>query len=114
MEMLHEAVSSETLDGNAPLVVTLKGLANAEQKQAAKLFFERELPGRKIIVIDEGVSISTLADAATLNRLESKIDALLTSLIEDIDDDLEDEDEDVVRSLDGDVVGYARAPGTPL
>lgn len=77
-----------------------------EQMQAS---LNAQLPGRAVLILHGGARLAALDDLKALERIEGKLDALLTALA--------DEGEEEIRpglTLDGEPAGQPRAEGQPL
>lgn len=77
------------------LVLHVPMLLSKDQRERIAAHFSVALPDRKVLVIDGGMTLSTIGHTAQLQRIEQKLDALLKALA------AEDDGDDDVRSLDG-------------
>lgn len=83
------------------LVLTVPRSLTKGQREFLQAEVARELPGRKVLILDDGMQLGRLGDSEQLARIEAKLDALLKALAE------EDEEHDLT-SLDGEQFGGER------
>lgn len=96
-----------TIPEDGDLVLTVPHVLSVEQRTRIMGQVEIALPGRKVLILDDGMRIGRVGDAEQLARIESKLDALIAALASD-------EDDEPQYSLDGDRLPGERAEGMPL
>lgn len=98
------------LDGvpaEGDLVLTVARALTDKQREQLRSSLEDALPGRKVLVLQDGMKLGRLGDQEQLARIESKLDTLIAALASD------DEDEPQF-TLDGDRMPPDRKDGQPL
>lgn len=95
------------LPADGDLVLTVPYALTVAQAEGLRAHLDRELPGRKVLVLGNGMRLGRIGDSEQLDRIERKLDTLIKALADDDDDEPQ-------YTLDGDPMPGEREEGAPL